>query len=630
VRVEEDEAVTLHSFDANHLRTDVCTIPQQDIETLSSMPLDDEGEASFPAVDDSYSYSEGRIIRYRQRIQLYTDSFVADEQKSAGYELKADDGTVLASVAVGARHFGLYQVEYYLSVNGRYSVIPNGIHSIQTELIILADGSVNVRAWIDDTDANTAKQRAGEVTVTIPAQMGRRPAVNTIGWTISGAITAEDEPFGDLVVELVTDESAIESTSYFYDNQHRLTRVVDHNNSSHWFHYDATMHWLNYVEHPDATQTTFGYDVVGRLKTIELPDGGRVVNQYIGTSWKRSSQLYYDASGAKQREEDYRWWGQSIHEKRQRERLDDLDPITQLPLWTDDVITKYGWYGSKPLWRGQTRVAGDGSIVTDPEGNAVVATHDYVRDHGGNVTALVGPLESAGNPNGLYEKYSYDVWGTLDRAMRLGVNQSGEDTSVNIKQETGPRYRGYWSDALNIDVLGSFYHTQNREYLTGIGQFAQEDPARAGTNWYAYADGDPVNRWDPSGLDWVWNGSEYAWDGNWGDDRSGGVGIDTMHPIVQKQPPSWVHDRLGMDTIGKNYYDQNGSYNVFLVSRQFSGGGLREWSINWDSFKERKIAHGYLLLEAKVPWANTRTTFSWHPNDWPRGDVTAQIGRAHV
>jgi len=23
-------------------------------------------------------------------------------------------------------------------------------------------------------------------------------------------------------------------------------------------------------------------------------------------------------------------------------------------------------------------------------------------------------------------------------------------------------------------------------------------------NWYAYAGGDPVNRWDPSGLDWEW------------------------------------------------------------------------------------------------------------------------------
>jgi hypothetical protein len=47
----------------------------------------------------------------------------------------------------------------------------------------------------------------------------------------------------------------------------------------------------------------------------------------------------------------------------------------------------------------------------------------------------------------------------------------------------------------------------HRFYDPSLGRFTQEDPARAGQNWFAYADNDPVNKWDPSGLDWEWVGA---------------------------------------------------------------------------------------------------------------------------
>jgi hypothetical protein len=53
-----------------------------------------------------------------------------------------------------------------------------------------------------------------------------------------------------------------------------------------------------------------------------------------------------------------------------------------------------------------------------------------------------------------------------------------------------------WFDGGEINL----YKTQTRYYAADLGRFTQEDPIRAGDNWYAAFDGDPINRVDPSGL----------------------------------------------------------------------------------------------------------------------------------
>ena len=44
------------------------------------------------------------------------------------------------------------------------------------------------------------------------------------------------------------------------------------------------------------------------------------------------------------------------------------------------------------------------------------------------------------------------------------------------------------------------YHFQARYYDTNIGRFTQPDPSGQEQNPYLYAEGDPVNRIDPTGL----------------------------------------------------------------------------------------------------------------------------------
>src|SRR5438105_598325 len=42
----------------------------------------------------------------------------------------------------------------------------------------------------------------------------------------------------------------------------------------------------------------------------------------------------------------------------------------------------------------------------------------------------------------------------------------------------------------------------NRYYDSSIGRFISQDPIRAGDNWYAYCDNNPLSHIDPNGLLW--------------------------------------------------------------------------------------------------------------------------------
>ena len=57
------------------------------------------------------------------------------------------------------------------------------------------------------------------------------------------------------------------------------------------------------------------------------------------------------------------------------------------------------------------------------------------------------------------------------------------------------RYTGEYTDS----ETGLVY-LRNRMYDPETGRFISEDPIRDGLNWYAYCEGNPVNRWDPWGL----------------------------------------------------------------------------------------------------------------------------------
>lgn len=56
---------------------------------------------------------------------------------------------------------------------------------------------------------------------------------------------------------------------------------------------------------------------------------------------------------------------------------------------------------------------------------------------------------------------------------------------------------GYQEDASGLKLLG------HRYYDSSTGRFLTRDPAKDGSNWYAYCENDPLRRFDPDGRNWL-------------------------------------------------------------------------------------------------------------------------------
>jgi RHS repeat-associated protein len=92
--------------------------------------------------------------------------------------------------------------------------------------------------------------------------------------------------------------------------------------------------------------------------------------------------------------------------------------------------------------------------------------------------------------------------GTAILVDRLGSNVTGGKRYFPFGQEKPSatannveKFTGYYRDAeTGLDYADQRYHNP------GTGRFLTADPIGDGLNWYAYADGDPINVVDPTGL----------------------------------------------------------------------------------------------------------------------------------
>ncbi len=99
----------------------------------------------------------------------------------------------------------------------------------------------------------------------------------------------------------------------------------------------------------------------------------------------------------------------------------------------------------------------------------------------GNVIALTDASQN------VTRTYSFDVWGNL-----LGGNDNLPFNGYD---------RARWKGALQLIPELNLYYMRNRWYEGGTGRFLSEDPVAAfGANRYTYANNDPINNSDPSGL----------------------------------------------------------------------------------------------------------------------------------
>ena len=188
-------------------------------------------------------------------------------------------------------------------------------------------------------------------------------------------------------------------------------------------------------------------------------------------------------------------------------------------------------------------------IVADQAGG-VWSYHHY--DARGHCILLT---DASGN---LVEQYSYDAFGKVYYYDGAG-NALTDTARGNRFLFTGRE----WLSTLRL------YDYRNRLYLPELGRFIQPDPkefAAGDYNLYRYCHNDPVNKSDPTGLNWFFSDSLKHWDWHPG---------TQYHGETSKYTGLLIAKSIGTDSKNgrTNYkltlYDQN---KMVAQGTGFSGG----------------------------------------------------------
>lgn len=142
-----------------------------------------------------------------------------------------------------------------------------------------------------------------------------------------------------------------------------------------------------------------------------------------------------------------------------------------------------------------------------------------------------------------------------------------------LSQSTEPvaqpyRFAGNYQDPTGL------YHLKARYYDANLGRFTQPDPSGQEQNPYLYAEGDPVNRIDPSGLWSIDVGAEGCY---WGLCGGGGVSVNSdgsVHPYLQ----------AGIGSPGASFKASysNGSAESGWTGESACGVGPVEFTVSTD------------------------------------------------
>lgn len=213
-----------------------------------------------------------------------------------------------------------------------------------------------------------------------------------------------------------------------------------------------------------TNSTMYAYDTLRRLSRVASADDTISRFTYAPNSPLRLQQEITPSGGAAQTT-TYRWDGDRVMSET-----------------AAGVTTRYHHLGRKV-------------IAHQRDGDAAATVYGY--DALGNVSGHVG--EFSPNVHTLMRRFRYDAFGNVREQVVTGANlmwtEAPSFTYGDVPATAGWRYRGEWRDATGLTYL------RHRYYDPNVGRFTQVDPARAGSNWYAYCSGDPVNRVDPMGLD---------------------------------------------------------------------------------------------------------------------------------
>jgi RHS repeat-associated protein len=270
-----------------------------------------------------------------------------------------------------------------------------------------------------------------------------------------GSITYTHDKDGNLLSE----RGAYREAEYTYNGQNRMaaSAVTDRTGT------------------PSRVSTQYAYDAYGR-RTITQDAGREAMRSvYDGLSFEviREGVTFTDGSLTTRFDtgiwrptegntegQRYRWIGDESAEGSRYRWIGETEPAASR--YTGISVTLYG--------RGEA-VAISRSASTATRGGTAYLGKD----------ALGSVRSATGSGGGLEDRYEYDAF---------GKPYAGDLTSGMNLGYTGKPY----------DAATGLYNYGCRDYQPAAARFTTIDPARDGSNWFAYVNNDPVNWIDPWGL----------------------------------------------------------------------------------------------------------------------------------
>jgi RHS repeat-associated protein len=306
--------------------------------------------------------------------------------------------------------------------------------------------------------------------------------------------------------------------NYTFDNANRLTQIIQ-GSTTVSFGYDGASRRTT-LTLPDGVVTSYSYDSASQLTGINYQNGsttlGNLTYSYdllgrragVGGSFARTglplavnqtsynadnelttwgtANLFYDLNGNMTSDgtHSYTWDA--------RNQLKQVDAGAS----ANFVYDPFGRRNSKTIAGTTTTLLYDGSNAVQETIGANVANSLM-----GGVDEVFQRADSSGARSFLSDALGSSLAladGTGTIQTTYSFDPFGNTTTGGAANSNTFTYTGRELDAANLNL----YYYRARYYNPALQRFISEDPIgfNGGTNFYAYAGGDPINNSDPSGL----------------------------------------------------------------------------------------------------------------------------------
>lgn len=403
------------------------------------------------------------------------------------------------------------------------------------------------------------------------------------------------EYYGDGMIKKLTYPSSNIMTTYTYDNANRLKTLVTKRGTTtlktYSYSYDNAD---NIISVSGSDNIAYTYDDLYRLKTY-TQNGVTTTYNYdsrdnLISETKANFSKQYEYSGDNRLkkvvengvETEYSYdlngnlinrgddeFGYDANNRMIYSKIAGIETSYEVGLdeirvskTTGNVTTTYGTdENGKVITENSDEIINGHAPLAKKSG---AAYYYYIYNGHGDVVML---LDENGNTKNTYE---YDPWGSI--------------TTQTETIDNSIKYAGEYFD----DETGLIY-LRNRYYDPSVGRFISEDPIRDGANWYVYANNNPVNYVDPTGLDAIVITDDEAAgnfghtsaiyqdaDGNWFYTYWGNKAA-----AVIRIPDTYVKEYRRNGDIFGNSMDSLADFNKSL-NRFLSNNGFTDITSNYD------------------------------------------------